>query len=155
MIEKRRLDLQLFTEGGSATDGGEGGGSEAEVQIGDVLEDGTVVDANLASSMRENADMYPTRKRAAHAQGQQQSGESGQQAANGEEPTPEEWAEAKKRFAKFYGNDVQSAVKDRWALCIFLVVFAGAVFLKISPVVYVLAAGVTGILIEMIRGRQR
>ena len=32
---------------------------------------------------------------------------------------------------------------------------AGAVFLKISPVVYVLAAGVTGILIEMIRGRQR
>lgn len=114
MIEKRRLDLQLFTEGGSATDGGEGGGSEAEVQIGDVLEDGTVVDANLASSMRENADMYPTRKRAAHAQGRQQSGESGQQAANGEEPTPEEWAEAKKRFAKFYGNDVQSAVKDRF-----------------------------------------
>lgn len=114
MIEKRRLDLQLFTEGGSATGGGEGGGSEAEVQIGDVLEDGTVVDANLASSMRENADMYPTRKRAAHAQGQQQRGESGQQAANGEEPTPEEWAEAKKRFAKFYGNDVQSAVKDRF-----------------------------------------
>lgn len=114
MIEKRRLDLQLFTEGGSATDGGEGGGSEAEVQIGDVLEDGTVVDANLASSMRENADMYPTRKRAAHAQGRQQSGESGQQEANGEEPTPEEWAEAKKRFAKFYGNDVQSAVKDRF-----------------------------------------
>ena len=114
MIEKRRLDLQLFTEGGSATGGGEGGGSEAEVQIGDVLEDGTVVDANLASSMRENADMYPTKKRAAHAQGQQPNGESSQQAASGEEPTEQEWAEAKKRFAKFYGNDVQSAVKDRF-----------------------------------------
>lgn len=114
MFEKRRLDLQLFTEGGSATGGGEGGGSEAEVQIGDVLEDGTVVDANLASSMRENADMYPTRKRAAHAQGQQPTGESSQQAVGGEEPTEQEWAEAKKRFAKFYGNDVQSAVKDRF-----------------------------------------
>ena len=115
MFEKRRLDLQLFTEGGSATGGGEGEGSEAEVQIGDVLEDGTVVDANLASSMRENADMYPNVKRAAHAQGQkQQSAESSQQAAGGEEPTQEEWAEAKKRFAKFYGNDIQSAVKDRF-----------------------------------------
>ena len=114
MFETRKLDLQLFTEGGSAAGGGEGEGSEAEVQAGDTLEDGTVVDANLASSMRENADMYPTRKRAAHAQGQQRTGESGQQAEAGEEPTPEEWAEAKKRFAKFYGNDVQSAVKDRF-----------------------------------------
>ena len=34
-------------------------------------------------------------------------------------------------------------------------VFAGAVFLKISPVIYVLAAAVTGILIETIRGRQK
>ena len=49
----------------------------------------------------------------------------------------------------------KSAVKDRWALCIFLAVFAGAVFLKISPVIYVLAAAVTGILIETIRGRQK
>lgn len=114
MFYKRRLDLQRFTEGGSATGGGEGGGSEADVQVGDVLEDGTVVDANLASSMREFADMYPTRKRAAHAQGQQSTGESGQQADEGEGPTEQEWAEAKKRFAKFYGNDVQSAVKDRF-----------------------------------------
>lgn len=114
MITKRKLDLQLFTEGGSAAGGSEGEGSGAEVQIGDTLEDGTVVDANLASSMREEADAYPTRKRAARAQGRQQTGESGQQAAGGEEPTPEEWAEAKKRFAKFYGSDVQSAVKDRF-----------------------------------------
>jgi hypothetical protein len=115
MITKRRLDLQLFTEGGSAAGGGEGdGGSEAEVQVGDTLEDGTIVDANLASSMREEADMYPTRKRAAHAQGQQQNGESGQQASEGDEPTPEEWAAAKKRFARFYGDDVHNAVKDRF-----------------------------------------
>lgn len=114
MIYTRRLDLQLFTEGGSAAGGGEGGGSEADVQIGETLEDGTVVDANLASSMREDADMYPTRKQPANAQGRRRSGESGQQAESGEEPTPEEWAEAKKRFAKFYGNDVQSAVKDRF-----------------------------------------
>jgi chromate transporter len=49
----------------------------------------------------------------------------------------------------------KSAAKDRWALVIFLAVFAGAVFLKISPVVYVLAAAAAGILIETIRGRQR
>ena len=114
MIYTRKLDLQLFTEGGSAAGGGEGGESEADVQIGETLEDGTVVDANLASSMREDADMYPARKQQANAQGRRQSGEKGQQAEAGGEPTPEEWAEAKKRFAKFYGNDVQSAVKDRF-----------------------------------------
>ena len=30
------------------------------------------------------------------------------------EPTPEEWAEVKKKFAKFYGEDVGNAVKDRF-----------------------------------------
>ena len=30
------------------------------------------------------------------------------------EPTAEEWAETKKRFAKFYGEDVGAAVKDRF-----------------------------------------
>ena len=49
----------------------------------------------------------------------------------------------------------KSAVKDRWALLIFLAVFAGAVFLDLSPVIYVLAAAVTGILIEVIRGRRK
>ena len=49
----------------------------------------------------------------------------------------------------------KSAVKDRWAPLIFLVVFAGAVFLDLSPVIYVLAAAVTGILIEVIRGRRK
>ena len=48
----------------------------------------------------------------------------------------------------------QSAVKDRWTLAIFLTVFAGAVFLKISPVLYVLAAAAVGVGIEAIRGRR-
>ena len=49
----------------------------------------------------------------------------------------------------------KGAVKDRWALCIFLAVFAGAVFLKTSPVIYVLAAAATGILMEWMGGRRR
>ena len=48
----------------------------------------------------------------------------------------------------------QSAVKDRWTLAIFLAVFAGAVFLKLSPVLYVLAAAAVGIGLEAIRGRK-
>jgi hypothetical protein len=116
MIYGKKLDLQLFTEGGSAAGGGEAGeGSAADVRIGDTLEDGTVVDENLASSMQgEDADLYPTRKRSANAQGGQQTGANDQQAAGGDEPTPEEWAAAKKRFAKFYGNDVHDAVNDRF-----------------------------------------
>ena len=116
MIYARKLDLQLFTEGGSAAGGGDTGeGSTAEVRVGDTLEDGTVVDENLASSMNgEDADMYPTRKRSTNAQGGQQNGAKGQQAPAGEEPTPEEWAEAKKRFAKFYGDDVHNAVNTRF-----------------------------------------
>ncbi|MBE6990865.1 MAG: chromate transporter [Ruminococcaceae bacterium] len=49
----------------------------------------------------------------------------------------------------------KSAVKDRSALVIFLVVFAGAVFLDLSPVLYVLAAAAAGLVIEVIRGRQK
>ena len=48
----------------------------------------------------------------------------------------------------------KSAVKDRPALVIFLLVFAGAVFLDVSPVLFVLAAAAAGILLEAIRGRQ-
>ncbi len=118
MIELTKWNLQLFAEGGGDAGAGDAGsaGSEAEVLPGDVLEDGTVVDARLASSMRENADRYPTHKRMPNAQGQKQQGPGGQQAQQdqGSEPTPEEWAEAKKRFAKFYGDDVKGAVKDRF-----------------------------------------
>ena len=77
MCEKYILDLQLFGEGGeggAAGDAGQGGGSAAEINIGDVLEDGTIVDENLASSMRENADLYGnlTRNQQAHAQAPEQ-----------------------------------------------------------------------------------
>lgn len=118
MIYNRRLDLQLFGEGGDA--GAEGGesGSAADVQIGETLEDGTIVDENLASSMRENADMYPTRNRAAHAQGRQEQGNESQQQAGGRSPEEEaeyqQWLEAKKKFGKYYGADVKTAVNDRF-----------------------------------------
>ena len=42
----------------------------------------------------------------------------------------------------------KSAVKDVWALAIFLCVLAASVLLELSPVVYVLFAAVAGILIK-------
>ena len=42
----------------------------------------------------------------------------------------------------------KSAVKDVWALLIFLAVLAASVLLELSPVVYVLCAAVAGILIQ-------
>ena len=42
----------------------------------------------------------------------------------------------------------KSAVKDAWALVIFLCVLAASVLLELSPVVYVLFAAVAGILIK-------
>ena len=48
----------------------------------------------------------------------------------------------------------KSAVKDRWALGIFLVVFLGAVFLDVSPVLFVLFAAVAGIVIQTLGGKK-
>ena len=116
MIDTRKLDLQLFAEGGDA--GGGDGGSTAGIQVGDTLADGTVVDENLASSMREDADMYLANGQQADAQPQMQGmGNDGQQQAGGNEPaapTREEWEEAKKKFATFYGEDVKGAVSKRF-----------------------------------------
>ena len=42
----------------------------------------------------------------------------------------------------------KSAVKDKWALGIFLCVLAASVLLELSPVVYVLFAAVAGIVIK-------
>ena len=42
----------------------------------------------------------------------------------------------------------KSAVKDKWALGIFLCVLAASVFLELSPVVYVLFAALAGIVIK-------
>ena len=42
----------------------------------------------------------------------------------------------------------QGAVKDVWGLVIFLVILALSVFTKLSPIIYVLAAAVAGLLIK-------
>ena len=49
----------------------------------------------------------------------------------------------------------KSAVKDGWALGIFLVVLAASVLLDLSPVVYVLFAAVAGILIQVLGGAKK
>lgn len=117
MIDNRKLDLQLFAEGGGegGAAGGEGSESAAEFHVGDTLPDGTYVDENLASSMRENAGMYLDRSAEAHAQGQQATETMSQQAGTEpQEATAEEWEAAKKKFAKFYGEDVKGAVNKRF-----------------------------------------
>lgn len=121
MYETRKLDLQLFSEGGeggAAGSASEGGGSAADVQIGDVLPDGTIVDEDLASSMRENPDMYrnlPMQEAHAQAPSQEQVKQS---QGNGQvfDPatmTREQWDALKKQIP-FYGEDVHNAVNDRF-----------------------------------------
>ena len=119
MYETEIMDLQLFSEGGdggAAGDAGEGGGSAAEIRIGDTLPDGTYVDENLASSMRENADMYRGlfNQAPAQAQGMRQAKNSQQAGEEEGGPTREEWNELKKKYGKFYGEDVHAAVNDRF-----------------------------------------
>ena len=48
----------------------------------------------------------------------------------------------------------KSAVKDVWALLIFLAVLAASVLLDLSPVVYVLFAAAAGILIKVLGGKK-
>ena len=48
----------------------------------------------------------------------------------------------------------KGAVKDVWGLVIFLVILALSVFTKLSPIIYVLAAAVAGLLIKN-RGAKR
>jgi len=47
----------------------------------------------------------------------------------------------------------KSSIKDAPAAVIFLLVFAGAFFLDLSPILYVVAAGAAGIVINALRGR--
>ena len=49
----------------------------------------------------------------------------------------------------------KSAVKDVWALLIFLAVLAASVLLDLSPVVFVLCAAVAGILIKVLGGAKK
>ena len=48
----------------------------------------------------------------------------------------------------------KSAVKDKWALGIFLCVLAASLLLDLSPVVYVLFAAVAGIVIKVVGGEK-
>lgn len=45
----------------------------------------------------------------------------------------------------------KSAVPDRWALALFVVALAAALFLPVSPVVIVLAAGLAGVILKVWR----
>lgn len=124
MYEKEYLDLQLFADGGDGGDGSGAGGSEsgesaAEIRVGDVLPDGTVVDENLASSMRENADLYSNLAQEMQARAQapgQDQGNADQQAGDKAQkgPTREEWEAVKKQFAQFYGEDVHATIDKRF-----------------------------------------
>lgn len=49
----------------------------------------------------------------------------------------------------------KSAIKDIPALIIFLLVFLGSIFLDLSPVVYVLFAGIAGILLTVMGVRKK
>ena len=121
MYEIEKMDLQLFSEGGdggAAGDAGEGGGSAAVFNVGDVLEDGTVVDEDLAASMREFPDMYRnqgTKQARAQAQGMDQEKKSQVSSLgfNPAELTREQWDELKKQVP-FYGEDVHGAVDRRF-----------------------------------------
>ena len=48
----------------------------------------------------------------------------------------------------------KSAVKDRWTLGIFAAVLAGMLFLRWSPVVFVLLAAALGVALEAVKGRR-
>ncbi len=43
----------------------------------------------------------------------------------------------------------KSAVKDKWGLVIFALVFLASLFFDLSPILYVLAAGVAGIILQV------
>lgn len=47
----------------------------------------------------------------------------------------------------------KKAVIDKWTLVIFLIVALGSIFTNLSPVIYVVAAAVAGILIQNIRAK--
>ena len=119
------INPQLFADEGAAGEMAGGGGIDTgtaaetgtlaeSVNVGDTLSDGSQVqDPQVAAAMNKRLKQHPELRQAFFGQRAQQ-----EPAAQGEqptaEPTPEEWAEAKKKYAKFYGNDVQNAVRDRF-----------------------------------------
>jgi len=118
------INPQLFADEGAAAapaGGGaeagtaaESGTAEQTVNVGDTLSDGSQVqDPQVAAAMNKRLKQHPELRDAFFGQKAEQQIQ-GQQQMPAEEPTPEQWAEAKKKFAKFYGDDVKSAVKDRF-----------------------------------------
>ena len=119
------INPQLFADDGAAA-APAGGGAEAgtaaesgtaaqSVNVGDTLSDGSQVqDPQVAAAMNRRLKQHPELRDAFFGQKAKQQEPAAQPQPQGAEPTPEEWAEAKKRFAKFYGNDVHDAVKDRF-----------------------------------------
>jgi len=49
----------------------------------------------------------------------------------------------------------KSAVKDRWGLILFLVIFAGSLLTDLSPMWFVLFAAVAGVGITVLQGKRR
>ena len=129
MEELMELDLQYFTEGEAAAPTGETAGTGAEttgaegpIQAGDTLADGTrVQSAQVAAAMEKQMRRHPELRQVYGRKGQpapQTSGQ-GQPGTNGAQDADADlrarWEEAKKgEFAQFYGEDVQSAIKDRF-----------------------------------------
>lgn len=50
---------------------------------------------------------------------------------------------------------LKSAVVDVWTLLIYLAVAAGSIFTDLSPVIYVVLAGLAGILVQTIKGAKK
>lgn len=118
------INPQLFADEGAAAEPAGGGmetgtaaeaGTEAQtVNVGDTLSDGSQVqDPQVAAAMNKRLRQHPELREAFFGQKEQAQEPAMQQPAPAE-PTIEEWAEAKKKFAKFYGEDVGNAVRDRF-----------------------------------------
>ena len=117
------INPQLFADEGAAAAPAGGGsetgtaaesGTEAQtVNVGDTLSDGSQVeDPQVAAAMNKRLKQHPELRDAFF--GQRAEAQEPVMEQPQAEPTPEEWAEAKKKFAKFYGEDVGNAVKDRF-----------------------------------------
>ena len=121
------INPQMFADEGAAA-APAGGGTETgtaavteteqmTVNAGDTLADGTTVeDPQVAAAMNKRLRQHPELREKFFGQRTQaqQPQVMEQQPQMNAEPTAEEWAEAKKKFAKFYGEDVGAAVKDRF-----------------------------------------
>ena len=49
----------------------------------------------------------------------------------------------------------KKAIVDKWTLIIFIVVFIGALFIDVTPIVFVVAAGIAGVLISNWKEKSR